>query len=473
MTLPEEFVSQTVSAMGKERSSRVLQSLGEDAITSVRINKNKFGDHTLDGDVHSSQDHCDRQKTKQLRQVAWCEDGYYLSSRPAFTFDPLLHAGCYYVQEASSMFLSTVLHQYVKQPCVMLDLCAAPGGKTTIALNDLPEGSLLISNEPIRNRSQILAENVIKWGNPNHIVTNNYPKEFNNTSVDFDVILTDVPCSGEGMFRKDENAISEWSLQNVSNCQKRQREIISDIWKCLKPGGLFIYSTCTFNTAENEENIKWITDNFDADVLPVNIDESWGITGSLLNDFNQPVYRFLPGYTLGEGLFMAVMRKCGEYEAYTPVIAKCSSKDASAKWLNGDFCISRKNDTMIAFPNKYQDIYMKISRKLNIIQAGITIGTMKGHDLIPDVSLALSTELGSCAFPQVDLDYNEAINYLQKQTTILPSGSPRGFVIVTYKNHPLGFVKNIGNRANNLYPQEWRIRSTHVPADHQDIYDVY
>ena len=206
------------------------------------------------------------------------------------------------------MFVEQVLQTYVKEPVVMLDLCAAPGGKSTLSRSVLPEGSLLVVNEVMRNRSQILAENLIKWGYPDVIVTNNDPADFTELPPLFDVILTDVPCSGEGMFRKDEVAIEEWSVDNVDVCWQRQRRILNDIWPTLKPGGLLIYSTCTFNCEENEDNVAWIARELGADVLEVPVDDAWCITGNLI-DKDFPVYRFLPHRTKGEGLFLAILRK--------------------------------------------------------------------------------------------------------------------------------------------------------------------
>ena len=212
------------------------------------------------------------------------------------------------------MFVTHILRQSGDCPQSALDLCAAPGGKSTALRSVLPPDCVLISNEPMGTRAQILLENVTKWGGTNHIVTNNYPRDFRKAKLKFDVILCDVPCSGEGMFRRDPNTISEWSLLNVEKCWRLQREIVADAWECLNPGGLLIYSTCTFNTKENEENIRWILDNYDAQVLDIPIDPSWHITGSLLEGFNQPVYRFIPGITRGEGLFVCALRKAGSLQ---------------------------------------------------------------------------------------------------------------------------------------------------------------
>lgn len=297
MTLPDDFITQAKATMGDELWTLLAQGLCSEAPVSIRLNPWKCREG-----MWTAVDAADC--------VAWCSSGYYLNSRPNFTFDPMLHAGMYYVQEASSMFLDLVLRQYVTGRAVrMLDMCAAPGGKSTVARAALPAGSLLVSNEPMRTRAQILAENIQKFGHPDVIVTNNYPQEISRSGLMFDIILTDVPCSGEGMFRKDPVAINEWSPQNVEKCRRLQREIVAEAWQCLRPGGLLVYSTCTFNTKEDEDNVSYICEELGAEVLPVDIDGDWKITGSLLNGFDKPVYRFLPGLTRGEGLFMAVLRK--------------------------------------------------------------------------------------------------------------------------------------------------------------------
>jgi 16S rRNA C967 or C1407 C5-methylase (RsmB/RsmF family) len=384
--------------MGDERYNRFVGAFDEEAPTSIRVNPRIAIDHgpwTID---HSDS------------QVPWCSEGYYLADRPQFTFDPLLHAGCYYVQEASSMFVTHVLRQSGDCPQSALDLCAAPGGKSTALRSVLPADCVLISNEPMGNRAQILLENVTKWGAPNHIVTNNYPRDFRKAKLKFDFILCDVPCSGEGMFRKDPNAISEWSAQNVEKCWQLQREIVADAWECLNPGGLLIYSTCTYNTKENEENIRWILDTYDAQVLDIPVDSSWNITGSLLDGFHEPVYRFIPGITRGEGLFVCALRKAGSSEPKPFNAKKLQLKVLEAEFEKSDVC--------------------------------------------------------------VDVDFAEALKYLRGEALVLPPDTPRGIVTITYQGQPLGPVKNIGNRANNLYPKAWRIKSTHLPATAPKIINV-
>ena len=397
VSLPASFVSETRRIMGDERCNRYLGAFDEEAPVSIRVNPRIVGDGCLvmgDGE----------------KQVPWCAEGYYLEDRPQFTFDPLLHAGCYYVQEASSMFVTHILRQSGDCPQNALDACAAPGGKSTALRSVLPEDCVLVSNEPMGNRAQILLENITKWGAPNCIVTNNYPRDFRKAKLKFDLILCDVPCSGEGMFRKDPNAISEWSVQNVEKCWQLQREIVADAWECLNPGGLFIYSTCTFNTKENEENIKWILENFDAEVLDIPVDPSWNITGSLLEGFNYPVYRFIPGITRGEGLFVCALRKAGSAEPKPFNAKKLPLKVLEAEFPKGEVC--------------------------------------------------------------VDVDYPEALKYLRGEALVLPADTPKGIVTITYKGQPLGPAKNIGNRANNLYPKAWRIKSTHLPSAAPEVLQI-
>ena len=469
MNLPEEFTTYTKELMGKELFAQYLSGMQQEPQTSIRLNPFKCDADTQVAD------------SETIQVVPWCPStGRYLSERKNFTFDPLFHAGMYYVQEASSMFVDLAIRQYIHHPVRMLDLCAAPGGKSTAVRAALPAGSLLFSNEPMRTRSQILAENIQKFGHPDVIVTNNYPKDYKKSKIQFDVILTDVPCSGEGMFRKDEGAINEWSEANVNNCWQLQREIVSDIWNCLKPGGILIYSTCTFNSHEDEENVDWIQENLDADILPLEIAPSWNITGSLTND--KPMYHFIPGKTKGEGLFLAVLRKKGEADAKEVAIKNKKGKkgdkkkqtkmqDIPSNWLNESEGWERKtvNDNLYVIASQHSEICDEALKNLKVIHLGIKLGEPKGKDFIPDQSLALSTEINKEAFPQVELSYQDAIKYLRKESLVLPSETPKGFVLVTYHRQPLGWMKNIGNRANNLYPQEWKIKSTHIPEKEPDI----
>lgn len=429
MNLPKEFETYTRKLFGEERYALFLKGLDQDSPTSIRLNTFKLKENE------------GISETLIPQQIPWCKEGYYLNERPNFTFDPLLHAGIYYVQEASSMFLSHVLRQLIKHPVTMLDLCAAPGGKTTCARTAIPDGSLLFSNEPIGKRAQILAENIQKFGHPDIVVTNNYPRDYKKTKLVFDVIIADVPCSGEGMFRKDTQAIEEWSLQSVEKCCQLQRSIITDIWDNLRPGGILVYSTCTFNAHENEENVAWILNHYDAELIEIPVEKEWNITSSLignpLNDGRKfPVYRFIPGLTKGEGLFMAVLRKAGVNEN-----------------LNNPNDI--RSDKIVAEANK----------KLKVLVHGVKKNIEKGKNIIPDHSLALSIVGNKGKFPAIEIDYSTSISYLRHEAIVLPPDSPKGIVTLQYRGVPIGFAKNLGSRANNLYPQEWRIKSSHIPDE--------
>jgi tRNA and rRNA cytosine-C5-methylases len=410
--LPTEFISYTRQLMGEERFERYLQSFEEEAPVSIRLNPKKPAGQPIDGE-----------------QVPWCRNAYYLKKRPNFTMDPLFHAGCYYVQEAASTFLDEILRQILKGGSKLytqhstlntLDMCAAPGGKSTLLRSAMPEDCVLYSNEPIRNRANILSENMQKWGWENCIVTNKYPKDYSKSKLRFDVILCDVPCSGEGMFRKDEATIREWSPQNVEKCWRLQREIVSDAWECLNEGGLFIYSTCTFNTKENEENIRWILDNYEAEVLKVETKPEWNITGSLLEGFDKPIYRFIPGISRGEGLFMCALKK-----GTSPSVPTNRTKS----------------------PKGWDKQSQGVGQ------------TVPGG----------GTNSKAAPIAQIDLSYPQAMAYLRHEALILPEDTPRGLVEVCFLGHPLGLVKNIGNRANNLYPKGWKIKTTYIPNEYEPI----
>ncbi|MDL2255669.1 RsmB/NOP family class I SAM-dependent RNA methyltransferase [Parabacteroides sp. OttesenSCG-928-K15] len=456
MQLPADFTTRTRELLGADYIDfeKIVES---ESPVSIRMNPEK--PHT----------------TPDAERIVWAENGYYLPERLPFTFDPLFHAGAYYVQEASSMFLEQAIRAHVKEPVKCLDLCAAPGGKSTHLAAVLPAGSLLVSNEVIRSRSHILAENMIKWGNPYVFVTNNDPKEIGELSDLFDVIVADVPCSGEGMFRKDPDSRAEWSVANVELCASRQRRIIMDVWEALKPGGLLIYSTCTYNREENEENIHFFTEKLGAEALSIDVPQAWQITGPLAYD--NPVYRFFPHKTKGEGFFLAIMRKPEQIggDQRNKRKERKERKERNNKkqaipsqvygWINEAelFEFIAENNYIRAIIRDYSEDYQRIAQKLRMISAGITLGEMKGKDIIPAHALALSTRLNRKAFPTTELTWEEAIAYLRKEALHLPEEAAKGYNLFTYKGLPLGFVKNIGNRANNLYPQEWRIRSGHIP----------
>lgn len=469
MNIPADFLN-SIRLLLKDEIDVFLSAITDTPPVSIRFNPLKS-----EGKLSESLEIGER--------VPWSEWGFYLEKRPSFTFDPLFHSGYYYVQEASSMFVEHIVRQLVDKPLNCLDLCAAPGGKSVSLLSALPKGSHLTANETIRHRANILSETIIKYGNPNTTVTNNEPKDFVSFPGFFDLILVDAPCSGEGMFRKDEVAISEWSAGNVTMCAARQKNILNDVWPALKPRGILIYSTCTYNTAENEENVLWSADELGADFEKVDFEIGWGITHS----FNENVvaYRFFPHKTKGEGLFVAVLRKSadGANAVLTPQIFNQRQQNFSqkslirnrnekktliyikdytkyTKYLNNpdDFIYIQDENRILAIPKENSDTILALNKTLRVISMGIELGVVKGNDFIPSHALAMSSELNREAFAIRELTYNEAISYLRREAISIPD-APNGFVLLTFKNEPLGFVKNIGNRANNLYPDKWRIRT--------------
>ena len=370
------------------------------------------------------------------------------------------------------MFITHVLRTFVSKPVTALDLCAAPGGKSTAAISALPEGSILVSNEIDRRRARILAENIQKWGSPNVCVTANAPADFRKLSNTFDVIIADVPCSGEGMFRKDPDTISEWSPAKVRECAALQKSILSDIWPTLRPGGLLVYSTCTFNVHEDEEQLQFICQELGAELLTIPVEKEWNIHPAICGDFAplvnpESACRFMPHYTKGEGLFMAALRKNG-YSAdggssHKPLPAARNAKELQHlnEWVSTPCSITMTPDGMIrAIPDSMRNIYNAlISNRLFILHAGIEIGTQKGRDIIPAHALSLSTALDRNVFPEAELELQDALNYLRRESVVLPPSLPKGFVVLTFRHQPIGFVKNLGNRCNSLYPTEWRIRN--------------
>lgn len=467
MDFPIDFISSIRPLLGNE-AEPFLSTLAGDASVSLRLNPSKAARNPM-------------KLVIPLQRVPWSQWGFYLEERPSFTFDPLFHTGYYYVQEASSMFVEHVVNKLVAEvvePMVCLDLCAAPGGKSISLLSALPWGSLLVSNELVRQRAHVLSETISKFGYPNVLVTNNMAKDFSAFPRLFDLVLVDAPCSGEGMFRKDETAVEEWSTQNVEMCAVRQRDILNDIWSALKPGGLLIYSTCTYNTVENEENAFWVARELGAEFVSVEIDERWGISPSF--DDRVHGYRFFSHKTQGEGLFVTVLKKAEAEEAISdrrrvknkrkpsPFV-----KDRSAYThllLHPDsFDFVEDGNRIVALPADYSGDILTLNEQLKTISMSIEIGEKKGKDFIPSHMLAMSRELNLKAFPLYEVTYEEAISYLRGEAVILPD-APKGYLILAYKGEPLGFVKNLGNRANNLYPNEWRIRSGHLPKKKTEIF---
>lgn len=409
--------------------------------------------------------------------VPWCGHGFYLPARPDFTHDPAFHQGLYYVQDASSMIISHIAGKLASgRPVRYLDACAAPGGKTTAAIDALPEGSLVVANEFDFRRAEILKENVSKWGYPGVVVSRGDTSRFRNLPGWFDIVAADVPCSGEGMMRKDETARSQWSEALVGECAARQREIVGNLWPALRPGGYLIYSTCTFNRKENEEIVEGIVEATGAGIVEVGLPDGCG--GIVVRE---GMMRFLPSRLSGEGLFVAVLRKpleddpgCVAADGKSGGGRRALSKARRCKngavvdkmladavkscrdWVAGDYAFMAQGDEIYAFAGDRLGDLSELERSLDVIYRGITVGAVKGRGVVPSQSLAMSLMLNRGAFPAAEVDAGVAIGYLRRES-LAGFDAPKGHLLLTHGGYPLGFVNNLVNRSNNLYPAAWRI----------------
>ncbi|MEO7984259.1 MAG: Fmu (Sun) domain protein, partial [Bacteroidota bacterium] len=389
--------------------------------------------------------------------------GYYLASRPSFTFDPVFHAGSYYVQEASSMFPEQALKQTVDlaKPLKVLDLCAAPGGKSTHIQSLLAEKSLLVSNEVIRSRANILRDNIIKWGCENVVVTNNDPKDFSRLENYFDVIVVDAPCSGSGLFRRDPSAIDEWSENNVQLCAQRQQRIIADIWPSLKQGGILIYSTCSYSKEEDEEILDWIIGQLPTVNCRLSLKDDWKITEAVSTKGNYG-YRFWPDKIKGEGFFLACLQK-QEGKMNAPIKIKnkpefLHTKETGlvTKWTRKDRLDFIKHiHTVYAWPEHHVNDFSFLLEQLRVIYSGILTGELMRDKLVPEHALAMSNRIADSIL-RTDLHYDQAIQYLQRRDLKMET-TGKGWQLVTYQQHPLGWINALPNRINNYYPKELRI----------------
>ncbi|MBT1702440.1 methyltransferase RsmF C-terminal domain-like protein [Chryseosolibacter indicus] len=400
-------------------------------------------------------------------QVPWAEQGRYLPERPSFTLDPSFHGGAYYVQEASSMFLEQALKQSIdlSAPLNVLDLSAAPGGKSTHLLSLISNESLLVSNEVIRSRAAILAENIQKWGYVNCLVTNSDPKDFNNIEGFFDVIVVDAPCSGEGLFRKDPQAINEWSVENASLCSSRQKRIIHDVWPALKTDGILIYCTCTYNPDENEENLYWLQQEKEIEFIELNTNFSWGIEKVVKDKVSG--YQFYPNKVKGEGFFISVIRK-KEYSESATIKSKKKLVAPSKRvieslnaWVSHPekLLFKQHNELVFALRAEKTDEIEFLLQHLKFVYGGTNIATVKHDKLIPEHSLALSIILNPDTFNSIEVELPVALQYLRKETIDIKDVE-KGFASLAYEGTRLGWVNVIQNRINNMYPSEWRIRMT-------------
>jgi len=411
--------------------------------------------------------------------VPWCRGGIYLQKRPDFTHDVRMHQGLYYVQDASSMIVSHVVEalsgmlvkEFSGRPLRYLDACAAPGGKTTAAIDALPDGALVVANEFDYRRAEILKENVMKWGYGNVVVSRGDTAKFGRLGGMFDIVAADVPCSGEGMMRKDETARRQWSVGLVEDCARRQREIVRNLWGALRPGGYFIYSTCTFNRVENEENVRWLMEETGAGIVDVPVDAGWGIW------VRDGMMHFLPTKLMGEGLFMAVLHKPDDGATRSAVdVAKASKmkktkhggadrstplvdRQAIESWggcLTGDFKIEMKGEVLRAIPRGAVAEYTALENVLDVIYSGVEVGYVKGHGIVPSQGLAMSVAFRTDAVERCDVDVPTALAYLRREA-LGGFDAPKGPLLLMCGGRPLGFVNNLINRSNNLYPSAWRV----------------
>ncbi len=455
-SLPAELIRslQNIKGFHEEAFKAVHQSGGQ--ITSVRLNPEKLK--------------IKKSKLKIEGAVPWSSNGYYLQERPSFTLDPLFHAGAYYVQEASSMFLEEALKQTVDltKPLKVLDLCAAPGGKSTLIQSVISADSLLVSNEVIKTRVNILAENITKWGAANVIVTNNDPKDFQRLQNYFDVIVVDAPCSGSGLFRKDPNAINEWSENNVALCAQRQQRIIADIIPSLKDGGVLIYSTCSYSKEEDEEIADWLVDELKVESVQLRVEENWGIVETVSEKSGSFGYRFYPDKVKGEGFFIAAFKKPESLVAITEGKSqklKVKTKQSfTAKEIEtvkpylvntDNYFYVKQNEEVIAMPVHFENDLAIIQSALYIKKAGVRLGTIIRNELIPAHDLAVSNIIHP-SIPKLDVDTDTALQYLRKVDVAIDSDL-KGWVLLTHQDLPIGWIKIMANRTNNYYPKEWRI----------------
>lgn len=414
--LPKGFIEE-MQLLLPEEADDLFSALQKEPETAIKLNLRKLSDPASIG-------------YNGMEKIKWCNSGYYLPERPRFTLNPLLHAGAFYVQDPSSMIYETIMQRIIpmafdtsRNPAV-IDLCAAPGGKTTSIINAIPDSTFVVANEFTPQRVGALKENLLKWGYPDMMITNSAVSRLAKAGAAFDIVAVDAPCSGEGMMRKEKVARDQWNTGLINQCAALQREILEDACRMLKPGGFLIYSTCTFNRAENEEQLEWLVEEKGMVAFDPDFPEEWGIRRGI--DTPYPCFRFMPHLTRGEGLFVAVMRKEIDTEEKTVTLPKLK------EWL-------RKN--------------------IKVISDGIPEKIEKGRDLIPCSQWTLSTDFPAGRYPEIDVDESTALSYLRHEALRLPAEIGKGFVVIKYKGFPLGFVKNIGSRANNLYPSEWRIRN--------------
>ncbi|MBM3412917.1 MAG: Fmu (Sun) domain protein [Bacteroidetes bacterium] len=448
MQLPASLLDSLEGLPGYDRSLFEAAHTTTESITSIRINPAKSVPLPY-----------------IMESVPWTTTGHYVSPRPSFTFDPFFHGGAYYVQEASSMLLEQAFLQtgFSNQAIRALDLCAAPGGKSTHLLSLLGSNSLLVANEVIRTRSGLLRDNIIKWAANNVVVTQNDPIQFERLPDYFDWITLDAPCSGSGLFRKDHTVAEAWTLSQVNHCALRQQRILHSAWKALKPGGILFYSTCSFSPEENEDIVGWLIKEYGAIFQSIQLDPSWGIVESTNG------YRCWPHRVKGEGFFFSSLRKPDSTATINQYVRVTKSKPINissrypsiADWINLDeMDVMEIGDELMVFPKVLQTDWLTIQQSLHPIYLGTLLGRWMHNKLIPAHALALSTRL-SPEVTQLSLDYRQSIAYLQRKDLNI-TFTAKGWVVANYQGLSLGWLNVLSGRANNYYPKGLRILKEHL-----------
>ena len=443
MILPEAFLQSLADVPGFDRGAFVECHQANAPITSVRLNPDK---------------QITQHENWQTKEVPWCSEGRYLATRPSFTQDPFLHGGGYYVQEASSMFIWHILSQIFKRTdsLQILDACAAPGGKSTLLASYFQE-ALLVANEVIKSRAGILVENLVKWGSPNTVVTNNDPTHFKQLPGFFDLMLVDAPCSGSGLFRKDPAALDEWSAEAVMLCSRRQQRILADVLPALKEGGILLYATCSYSVEEDEAITKWLMEEMQMEAVPISVPEAWGIVATDIPG----AFRFFPNRLAGEGFYISVLRKQqAVQEDYYKENALLQPNKNSAQLFREKFHLSENTFVFLqgnlvrSIPSVHWKAVQQLAAALYIKKAGVELGEEKGKDIIPSHEWAMQYDLKE-GWPVINLNLSEALAYLGRQPLTLEAAN--GWNLVSYQGCILGWVKIIQHRLNNYYPTHWRI----------------
>ena len=447
--LPEEFRLCMRRQLGDAEAERLFSALDTEPVTSIRLNPAKPA-QVFEGE-----------------RIGWSEYGRYLAMRPQFTLDALLHGGAYYVQEASSQFVGYLLRDLELEGCRVLDMCAAPGGKSTIYSTLVGRRGLVVANDISRSRALALSDNVQRWGMGNVMVTCNQPSHIGAFEEWFDVVAVDAPCSGEGMFRKMDEARTEWTPSSPDMCAERQREILSEAWRALRPGGRLIYSTCTFNDREDEGVVEWLAEEFGDELQPierVELSDAWGIVRSDIGACQ--CFHFYPHRTRGEGFFAMVVRKRegtqhrASVKSRRKLFALPAKSDIAEleRWVDNprDMTFRLVGDVVYGYHRDVVDDVVALSESLSVIYSGVCMGQIFKRKLRPEHPLALYVGFNPEVVPNVELSQEDALDYLRRQD--IPSAQfEEGINRVMSRGVAIGFVKRIGARCNNMYPKDLRI----------------